>query len=348
MKRNIIKVVTVILALVLGACGASTQGPSTWLDRPLDGDRVPLAPLIIQAHASDADGIFKIEFYVSNSLVAQIMIGGHRLGEASFEWTPPAPGAYTVSARAIDTQGNIGPYASSSIVVKGASQPTATPSLTQGTLTPITTPTTTPTQAAAKSPSLTATLNTNCRAGPGKAYDAVDVLPQGKTVPVEGRNAENSWFWIRASATTHCWVSIASVVLQGDLNKVTILAASEITVPPPVQKPAQDTTPPVISNVSINPTSIEQKGCGSPDTFTISATVTDASGIGNVTYELHGPGPMDGGDGYLQPGGGDSYQATVGPISGSTGSWSVRISAVDMANNSSHAGPWTIQIMCIQ
>jgi uncharacterized protein YraI len=346
MKRNIITVATGILALVLGACGASTQGPSTWLDRPLEGDRVPLATLKIQAHASDAEGVFKIEFYVANAHIAQDMTGGHRLVQANIEWMPPAPGAYIIKARAIDTQGNIGPYASVSIIVEGAAQPTSVPSPTQVILTPEPRATATPTEA--KGPVLTATLDTNCRAGPGKVYAVVDALPKGKTAAIDGRNAEGSWFRIILFGSTHCWVSTMSVAIQGDVNKVAVLAAPVLTATPQVQAPPLDTTPPVISNVSINPTSIEQQGCGSPDSFTISATVTDASGIGNVTYELHGPGPADGGEGYLLPGGGDSYQATVGPIAGSTGNWSVRISAVDMANNTAHAGPWTIQIMCIQ
>jgi hypothetical protein len=156
----------------------------------------------------------------------------------------------------------------------------------------------------------------------------------------------------KSSGHGDCWVSIISVVVQGDLSEVPVISVAKIITPapaqPPVQEPAQDTTPPVISNVSINPNTIQQAGCGNPNTFTISAIVSDASGIGNVTYEMRGPGPADGADGYLLPAGGDSYQATVGPISGGTGNWSVSIRAVDMANNAAQAGPWTIQVVCIK
>jgi hypothetical protein len=76
--------------------------------------------------------------------------------------------------------------------------------------------------------------------------------------------------------------------------------------------------------------------------------VTDASGIGNVIYELQGPGPADGGEAYLLPAGGDLYQATVGPIAGSTGTWSIGLRATDLASNVSEAGAGTVQVTCIQ
>jgi hypothetical protein len=129
-----------------------------------------------------------------------------------------------------------------------------------------------------------------------------------------------------------------------------IVTTTLLPAPPP-----PDTTPPAITNVSINPGNISQKGCGSPDTLTVSATVSDeSSGVANVTYELHGPGPMDGGEGYLLPAGGvypavgDLYQAVIGPIAGSTGTWTLYLHSSDMANNPADAGPWTFNVLCIQ
>ena len=124
------------------------------------------------------------------------------------------------------------------------------------------------------------------------------------------------------------------------------------TIEPPIIPPEPtdappDTTPPTISDVNIDPTTIQKMGCGTPDTFTISAIVSDASEIGNVTYVIDGPGPMDGGEGYLLPAGGDLYQAIIGPIAGSAGTWSLTLRALDMAFNAAEAGPWTINIVCI-
>jgi len=108
-------------------------GPTVWIDRPLDGKSVPLAPLILQAHASDADGISKIEFLVFDSLIGGVPTGGTRLEEASIEWTPPAPGTYTLNVRAIDAQGNTNArsLASVQVTVTGG-----TPTLASG-LTPL-------------------------------------------------------------------------------------------------------------------------------------------------------------------------------------------------------------------
>lgn len=106
-----------VAVLVLAGCGASGPGPTTWLDRPLDGTTVPLGPVTVQAHASDADGVASFEFFVDNVLLATAPGGGGRLGEAIVGWTPTDAGTYTVRARAIDTQGHIGSEASAVVVV---------------------------------------------------------------------------------------------------------------------------------------------------------------------------------------------------------------------------------------
>jgi hypothetical protein len=41
-------------------------------------------------------------------MIKGVDAGGTRLGEASLEWLPPEAGVYTISARAVDTQGNVG------------------------------------------------------------------------------------------------------------------------------------------------------------------------------------------------------------------------------------------------
>jgi hypothetical protein len=361
MKRVTLPSIALLLvAWLLAACGASTQGPATWVDRPLDGTHVPLASITIQAHASDIDGVASIEFYVSETMIASVPAGGGRLGQATIDWMPPGPGAYTVIARGIDNRGNFGTQANARIVV-GEAISTSEISA-PGPAEPI--QTSPPAQAIEPAPptgpSLSLKQNANCRTGPGTAYDNVDTLFQGQTAAIEGQNNQSTWFMVKKpSGHGNCWVSIISVEVLGDLSNVPIVSASANSAPPPVEQPGQppvqvppqqiqDTLPPSISNVSIDPTSIQQAGCGSPDTFTISATVTDPSGIGNVIYQINGPGPADGGEGYLLPVGGDSYRATVGPISGSTGNWSVALQAVDMANNSAQAGTWAIQISCIQ
>lgn len=206
------------------------------------------------------------------------------------------------------------------------------------------------------SPSFSLTQNANCRAGPDTVYEIVDSLLKGQVVLIKGQNEDHYWFWVqKPSGSGNCWVSSSMGMVSGDLIGVAVVPApplSPVALETPylstvTLKPA-DLTPPVISGVSISPTKVQQAGCGSPDTFTISAIVTDASGIGNVIYEIRGPGTMDAGDGYLLPVGGDLFQAVVGPIAGSTGDWTITLTSVDMAYNSATAGPWTIQVMCIR
>ncbi|NOY98282.1 MAG: SH3 domain-containing protein [Chloroflexi bacterium] len=117
-----------LLAFVLAACNQPAGGPQAWLDRPLDNSTLPLAALTIQAHASDADGVASFEFYVNDTLLSSVSGSGGRLSEASIEWTPPGAGTYTVKARAVDTGGNAGSYATSVITVDGKlTQHTPTP-----------------------------------------------------------------------------------------------------------------------------------------------------------------------------------------------------------------------------
>ena len=97
----------ILIILILSSCtmpGGEGPSPVAWIDRPLDGTTVPLAPLILQAHAVDANGVAKIEFLVSNSLISGVATGGGRMEEASIEWTPPEPGVYIINVRARNTQ----------------------------------------------------------------------------------------------------------------------------------------------------------------------------------------------------------------------------------------------------
>ena len=118
-----------MITLMLSACGVPGGGPQIWLDRPLADTTHPLAPLIIQAHASDANGVSSFEFYVDDTLLSSVDASGGRLGEASLEWTPIEAGIYTLKARAANMQGTFGSTTSVHIRVTGAdlSTLTATP-----------------------------------------------------------------------------------------------------------------------------------------------------------------------------------------------------------------------------
>ncbi len=128
MTRIIVRcVVAFAVASLLAACGASTQGPTTWLDRPLDGVTLPMGPVTIQAHASDVDGVASFEFFVGDTSLVSVPAEGFRLCEATAAWNPAAPGTYNIHARATDSQGNVGPYATSTVTVGQLSLASPTP-----------------------------------------------------------------------------------------------------------------------------------------------------------------------------------------------------------------------------
>ncbi|MGD2252174.1 MAG: Ig-like domain-containing protein [Anaerolineales bacterium] len=116
MIRLVIKVTCILTcAIFLASCGQSAEGPSTWLDRPLHGMHFDLGPIILHAHASDADGISRILFYVDSDLVAELEVSAAQLGEAIFHWNPPAAGTYTIHAVGVDAFSNRG--SSGSVVI---------------------------------------------------------------------------------------------------------------------------------------------------------------------------------------------------------------------------------------
>jgi len=125
----ICRIVVLVMVLVLAACAAQGQGPMTWLDRPLDGATLPLEPITVQAHASDADGVASIEFFVDETSLTTASAGGGRLADATVEWNPTEPGTYTVRARATDSQGNPGSDATSVVTVGQVLTPSPPPTV---------------------------------------------------------------------------------------------------------------------------------------------------------------------------------------------------------------------------
>jgi len=339
MNRRILLLTATVLALLsLSACSSSTQGPTTWIDQPLDGTHAPLAALTIMAHASDADGVATIEFFLSEELLGAVGAGGGRLGEASMEWAPPGPGVYNLIARAVDSQGNYGPQASVLITVGDLPTnvpPTPAPEQVL-TSTPAALLTSTPTPAPS-GPSFTLLQNANCRAGPGTAYPSLEVLSQGRVVPIEGRNQDSSWLWVaQPGGSRHCWVSAIAGQVAGDPSKVQIVSA------PPLASPTQpDSLPPDIVAFGVSAASLQKAGCGEPSTTLVSATVNDQGGVSRVVARILGQAEVE-----MNPVGGQVYQAALGPFS-ETGEYSILILAWDSAGNSAQAGPLAVMVVCI-
>jgi hypothetical protein len=100
------------------------------------------------------------------------------------------------------------------------------------------TPTFTLTQAF---PTLSVTVETNCRSGPGRAYDAMGIVRVGESAQVVGRNAGNT-YWIVQLPANHaiiCWLWGQYASLVGNT------AGLPVSTPPPTPTPQATSTPAV-------------------------------------------------------------------------------------------------------
>jgi hypothetical protein len=108
-----------VILFILSGCSTAIGGPQSWIDQPVyDPMQVPLEPLILQAHASDEDGVRNIVFWVGERQIASVDTGGNRLGNAIIEWTPPGPGSFSIQVFATDMAGNVGDTTTSLVIVE--------------------------------------------------------------------------------------------------------------------------------------------------------------------------------------------------------------------------------------
>ncbi len=139
-----------------------------WVDAPLTGTSVPRGPVSVVGHATDPDGVDRIELAVDGALVATRRTRATRPGDADppvlamarLEWPAPAPGRHVLTLTGVDPGGERGHPAQVIVRVtrdRGAPEatPGATPRATQratSTPRPRATPTPTPTPRPCKPP----------------------------------------------------------------------------------------------------------------------------------------------------------------------------------------------------
>jgi len=86
------------------------------------------------------------------------------------------------------------------------------------------------------------TVTANCRSGPGMDYPVLDILDQGVSVPVVGRNQESSWWQVASpNLQLDCWLSGNVIELSGEAADVPVVTVA----PPPVAVPSDTPVPPV-------------------------------------------------------------------------------------------------------
>jgi len=98
--------------------------------------------------------------------------------------------------------------------------------------------------------------DSNCRSGPGTAYEPVTSFNQGETVSIKGQNGGEPRWWlvsISDSSNWQCWVSDVTGETSGQLGEVPIVVVAEPTTVTPtftatIEVPVYH--PPVITSVS--------------------------------------------------------------------------------------------------
>lgn len=117
-----------------------------WIDAPLDGSTIPLAPYEIVLHAYDPASVTQVELKANGSLLATLPNTdmGRLLTTLKYLWSPAAPGNYTLSARAQSSDGLWGSETTVVVTVTGSTATPVIPIVDSGTPTLVDTLTPTP------------------------------------------------------------------------------------------------------------------------------------------------------------------------------------------------------------
>lgn len=83
-------------------------------------------------------------------------------------------------------------------------------------------------QAEPSAPQLKLDMDANCRLGDSTVYKAVASYAEGTQLPIAGRNAAGSWYWVEQPEGGHCWVAGSTGSTSGDAE------GAQVVTPPPV------------------------------------------------------------------------------------------------------------------
>ncbi len=251
-----LRLILVLFCIAIAACNKPdpvrpTPSPNqTWIDAPLHGSTLPIAPYSIVFHAASPSGIDTFEVQIDGVVLDTVApmstgSGGSNYGtlfHSESTWTPAAPGTYLISVR---SKSNSGPFSSPALaqvtVVSDLELQVSTPPAmltlpaTEGlpvftappTPTPAPTPTATPGECI-----YTALANLYCRTGPGSSlYPAVDSLVPGQSSHVLGLSPDGFFAQIEGvNNLLACYVPLGERygILEGACGDLLTL------IPPPM------------------------------------------------------------------------------------------------------------------
>ena len=311
-RKSVLLLILVFALVVLAvACNPPAPQPAAqgglvaWIDAPLDGTTLLLASYEVVFHCSVPSGVAWIELTVDGAILVSNapLDTTQSLVTTRYVWTPPAPGNYTLRARARDAAGVWSDYATSVVTVEGevasstlAVSPTAEPTL--------------PPLATECVPSAAFTGDGSCRAGPAMDHGVVTVFSPGQTVTVDGLDVSGTWWRVLIPGTMdHCWapVAVVSTTCVGSVSVVEGPTAPAPTAAPtspaptavptsPTLAPTWTPTPVLAPTVTPLPQApviaatqasanifYSDTKCGVTQ-LTLQATVDDSDGVTSVTF----------------------------------------------------------------
>jgi hypothetical protein len=315
MKRLGLLLMLVVVAALGTACDAPTptgqpvaavqSGPAAWIDAPLNRSSLPLAPYEVVFHCNVPSGVAWVELTVDGAILVSNAPPDttQALATMRYVWTPPAPGNYTLRARAGDAAGVWSEYATSVVTVEGEAMSPTPPTPPTPALSPTTEPTQPP-SATECAPSATFTGDGICRAGPAMDHGVVTVFSPGQTVTVDGLDVSGTWWRVLIPGTLdHCWVPVAAVstTCVGSVSVVEGPTAPAPTAMPtsPTLAPTWTPTPIPVPTVTPVPPAPQPPVIAAPqasaDIFysdtkcgvtqlTLQVIVDDSDGVSGVTF----------------------------------------------------------------
>ncbi len=121
----------------------------------------------------------------------------------------------------------------------------------------------------------------NCRFGPDTVYSVVTSFKKGTELPVEGRNSNNTWWWVLINNGQNCWISASLVEVFGSVTNLPVISAPPTPVPTSTsQAPAPTAT--TVAQPPVQPPSAPvqlfyEKVVCNGQTYTITLRWTDTA-----------------------------------------------------------------------
>jgi uncharacterized protein YraI len=236
---------------------ATPTTPSVFIQSPVAGSQLPVnQPVLVNASASDPDGVTRAELWVGGNVVDQqqsAVAEGQPTFPATLRWTPTVAGTYTLEVRAYDTQGTASSPTTVmiNVVASQAVSDTPTPTLSGETAIP------------GGPPVAVTTTDLNVREGPGESYPVLGLLPVNTQVERTGKDATGDWWQVVYPPGTgqRAWI-FAPFTRASNTDDVPVI---ETPVPPaptdtPTAAPTTTTqptnTPTTTATVTPTPTTV--------------------------------------------------------------------------------------------